>query len=476
MNLQNKNGYNLNNLDKVNIILGKNGSGKSIALKKVEQSLANDVTIGTAKYISPERGGDLRYDASVDTNLSQNPTWLSNQLRKNQFSQFKQQSVSQFRKLELLCLREIEQQSDLRQDLNHTFQTTVDLINGLLDNVEIIREGSDFNIYHRETGKKIGPADISSGESEIISLGIECLVFQKECKPDLENILFLDEPDVHLHPDLQFRLSTFIKKLVDGSNFRVIIASHSTSLLGAFENYPDISIEFISFDQKDINFKKVGQVYKKILPVFGAHPLSNVFNEAPILLVEGEDDERVWQQATRSAQGRIKLFPCCVDSIDNLSEFEQEIAQIIDAIYDHAVAYSLRDRDEGQEEINDIPPVIRMRLSCRAAENLLLTDDTLAMLNTNWGEVQTKIKHWLEINKGHAHYDDMSEFSKQGFKRKSHNLKSIRNDLMGIMASNKPWEVVVGQAIGNMNVVAEGHDNSLQEYLGPKVISNIIAI
>lgn len=419
MNLQNKNGYSLNNLDKVNVILGKNGSGKSTALKKVEEVVANDETIGKAKYISPERGGALKYDASVDTNINANPNWLLGQLRKNQFGQFKQQSVSQFRKLELLCLREIEQQPELRQDLHHTFQSTVDLINGLLDNIEIRREGTDFKIYQRELAQEILPENISSGESELISLGIECLVFQKECIAGLENILFLDEPDVHLHPDLQVRLSLFLKKLVDKSNFRVIIATHSTSLLGAFENYDNMSLAFITFGQRDIIFKKVNHIYKKVLPVFGAHPLSNIFNEAPIFLVEGEDDERVWQQAIRTAQGKIKIFPCAVDSIDHLNEFETEIVNIINAIYDKATAFSLRDRDDGQEDINDIPPVVRMRLSCRAAENLLLSDDALVRLNTNWVELQKKISQWLEKNLNHPHYSDMSEFAGQGFDRKN---------------------------------------------------------
>lgn len=474
MNLDNKNGYNLKNLDRVNVILGKNGSGKSTALKKVEEALANDKAIGKAKYISPERGGSLKYNANVDTNISSNPGWLMGQLRKNQFSQFREQSVSQFRKLELLCLREIEQQTDLRQNLNHTFQSTVDLINTLLDNVEIKREGTDFKIYHRESNQEIVPENISSGESELISLGIECLVFQKECIAGKENILFLDEPDVHLHPDLQVRLSLFLKKLVDESNFRAVIATHSTSLLGAFESYKDISISFITFGQTDITFKKVNHIYKKVLPVFGAHPLSNVFNEVPIFLVEGEDDERVWQQAIRTAQGKIKIFPCSVDSIDHLNEFETEIVHIINAIYDKAVAFSLRDRDDGEEEINNILPVIRMRLSCRAAENLLLSDDALARLKTNWEEVQTKVRQWLERNPDHPHYNDMNEFVAQGFQRKSFNLKSIRNDLMGIIGSNKPWEVVVGQAIGTMNIVENSGDNSLQDYLGEKLISSLI--
>ena len=253
----------------------------------------------------------------------------------------------------------------------------------------------------------------------------------------------------------------------------MVLTVIDTSLLGAFENYPNISIEFISYGQSDITFKKVNHVYRKVLPVFGAHPLSNIFNEAPIFLVEGEDDERVWQQTIRTAQGAIKIFPCSVDSIDHLNEFETEIVHIINAIYDDAVAFSLRDRDDGPEEINDIPPVVRMRLSCRAAENLLLSDDALARLGTNWGELQNKISQWLERNPDHPHYNDMDQFSEQGFQRKTFNLKSIRNDIMGIIGSNKPWEVVVGQAIGTMNVVENCSENSLQNYIGQKIIDNI---
>jgi hypothetical protein len=35
-----------------------------------------------------------------------------------------------------------------------------------------------------------------------MSLAIEVLAFANECEPGKENVLFLDEPDVRLHPDL----------------------------------------------------------------------------------------------------------------------------------------------------------------------------------------------------------------------------------------------------------------------------------
>jgi predicted ATPase len=473
MNLTNKNGYTFNELSKINALLGKNGCGKSTALKKVQQVLENDQEFGNTKYITPERGGALKYDPNIEINASSNPKWLSSMLRKNQFNQFKQQTILQFRKLELLSLREIEQNPDLRNDHGYTFQSIVDSINTLLDNIEIRREASDFKIYNKADNSVIEPDAISSGESELISLGIECLVFAKESTDGKENILFLDEPDAHLHPDLQVRLALFLKDLVETNSFRVILATHSTCFLAAFDSYPYLSIDFITKGQTTINFKNVSETYRKILPIFGAHPLSNLFNEAPIFLVEGEDDERIWQQAIRTSQGKLKIYPCAVDTIDNLNEYEIKVTEIINSIYDSAKAYSLRDRDEGTEEINDIPPVIRMKLSCRAAENLLLADEVLDSLGVNWETLKSRIENWLIKSSKHSHFDVMQSFKNSGYDRKNYNLKKIRNDLMGIFESSKPWEVVVGQAIAIIKYSENAQENSLQDYLGKKLVAVI---
>lgn len=476
MNLENKNGYTLNNLDKINILLGKNGCGKSIALKNVQQALEGNSTIKT-KYITPERGGALKYDPNIEQATNSSPNWLPNQLRNNQFSQFKQQTVVQYRKLEILTLREISQNPEIRDDHSYTFQLTVDKINTLLDNIKIKSEDSDFNIYSKSGGGRIEPDKISSGESELIALGIECLVFAKESSKDTEDtedILFIDEPDAHLHPDLQIRLALFLKDLVEENNFRLVLATHSTSFLAAFDSYPNISIEFMVAGQVKIDFKKVSDIYRRVLPIFGAHPLSNLFNESPIFLVEGEDDERIWQQAVRTSEGTLKLYPCAVGSIDNLNSYEDQVKQIVNSIYDSAKVYSLRDRDESVEEINDTPPVIRMRLSCRAAENLLLTDEVLARLNISWEELKSKIESWLDNNRAHAHFAVMKSFKDTCFNRKSFDLKKIRNDLMGIMESNNIWEVVVGQTIAQTTYIENPAVDSLQAYLGEKLVCNIL--
>jgi len=296
----------------------------------------------------------------------------------------------------------------------------------------------------------VQPQDISSGESELISLGIECLVFERECVPNASNFLLIDEPDVHLHPDLQARFARFIEELASAGKFSLLIATHSTALLGAMSEDSQTRLAFMRFGETEITFSPVGDAHRKVLPVFGAHPLSNVFNQAPVLLVEAEDDERIWQQAVRSARGAIKVYPCGVDGINELAAFEAEVVKILESVYDFAVGFSLRDRDLGPTEISDLGPIKRLRLNCRSAENLLVSDEVLARADLSWGVLQSRIDEWLTSNTTHPHYAAMRAFQGTGFDRSNSDLKEIRNDLVGLMGSNKPWEVLVGQTIAGL--------------------------
>lgn len=473
MDLENIGEYKLKNLNKINIVLGKNGCGKSILLRSVEQKLgANKEQFGKTKYITPERGGTLVYEAGIDHSLVTNVNWLSGQRKSNLTPSFRQQSVAQYKNLQLLVLLEFEK--DQSKD---KFDPYIEKINLLLDNIQIIRNEPIFKIIHKLNGNELNSNSISSGESELISLGIECLIFTKEIDENKNNFLFLDEPDVHLHPDLQARLMHFLKNLIMETNITILIATHSTAILGALESYSDTHISFMTFNQKELEFKPISKIYRKILPIFGAHPLSNIFNEMPILLVEGEDDERIWQQVIRSSEKKIKIYPCAVDSISNMNEYEVEAQKIIKAVYEDAKGYSLRDRDDNPEDIDDLSPIIRMRLSCRNAENLLMSDEVLEELNINWDKLKENINKWLDSNKEHPHFSIMDDFKNIGYDRKNFNIKELRNDLMGIIGSEKPWEVVVGKVIANQSWnqnTSFNENGKILSYLGKKVTKNIL--
>lgn len=101
------NNYDLNGLEKINTILGKNGSGKSTLLTIFETELKPKPDYHI-KYITPERAGTLKYDPNVERNVESSENWLSENRRKNQTTQFKEQSIYQYRKLQLLFYKELE--------------------------------------------------------------------------------------------------------------------------------------------------------------------------------------------------------------------------------------------------------------------------------------------------------------------------------------------------------------------------------
>lgn len=454
---------------KFTVLLGKNGAGKSTQLR----ALSTSGTLNT-KYISPERGGTLKYDANVDTNISNSATWLDDSRRKNRFEQFREQSAVQFRNLEILVLREIEQDTLKRKDQNYTFNHILEKINALLPAIKLTRSDKGFSIQSK-MGQPIGEDKISSGESELIALAIEVLVFSRSQKT--EKVLLLDEPDVHLHPDLQQKFIGFVEAVAIENGMRVVIATHSTAIIGAFSKDADLRIIPISNrEQSDFLEFKRSQICEEILPVFGAHPLSSAFNLSPVVLVEGEDDKRVIEQAIRSSNGRFKCSPCVVGTVSALNEWEIWLNQFLPVLYDSPKAFSLRDLDDSQQaDIDDFGVVCRIRLNCYAVENLLLSDQCFSEHNFSSDSFKVELEKWLEQYPGHQFSEELKELLAHFDDRRTRKIKNLRNIIVALLGNNKPWEVVVGQLIAFNILKSDVGQNSIQTYLGEKAINTLFS-
>jgi energy-coupling factor transporter ATP-binding protein EcfA2 len=472
------NGYSLLGLERVNVLFGKNGCGKSYLLRQLEAQLRGQPEYGTIRYITPERGGLPRYDANIEQTVMTNPTWLSDTRRQNQTPQFREQSATHYRKLEIRFLRDLEQSRELRLDTSITFDKTVDRINRLLDRVELQRADPVFQIIDRSSKRSVHPNEISSGEAELISISLECLMFESDCDPSKPNLLLFDEPDVHLHPDLQARLADFITSLCSTSRipFIAVIATHSTPLLASLAEAGPTTVALMRYGDVRVKFSPVDETYRRILPVFGAHPLSNVFNERPILLLEGDGDVRVWQQAVQSSNGRLRAYPCSVAGVPHLTAFEERAAGILQCVYDNAKGYSIRDGDDTLGDISDIGPICRMRLNCRTIENLIVTNDVIGSRGLTWDDLRSRIVDWCKANASHPHISHMTAFEKGGFNRRVADLKDIRNDLLGLLGTNKPWEVLVGQAIAKaIEQPSNAGPFSVRDFLGPKIVCELLS-
>ncbi|EIJ37017.1 AAA family ATPase [Thiothrix nivea] len=460
---------NLINNAKFTILLGKNGSGKSTLLRKID-SLPQFNT----KYISPERGGTLKYDPNVELNISNNEQWLIQDRRKNRTEYFRQQSSAQFRNLEVMVLREIEKDLEKRQNQSYTFDLTISQINNLLPKINIERADRGFQIKNNQ-GQKLEEDQISSGEAELIALSIEVLVFSRS---DQNNkLLLMDEPDVHLHPDLQQRFIEFIEKVAIEFDFKIVIATHSTAILGAFTKDADLQIIPIS-DKSQIEYShfRYDPICHEILPVFGAHPLSSHFNKTPVLLVEGEDDKRVFEQVMRSAQGFIKFSPCVVGTVTEMTKWEEWLNKFLPSIYDNPKGYSIRDLDSSATpEINNIGCVIRTRLNCYAIENLLLTKECLTIHGFTESSFIGKANQWIQINQNHQTTPLITFLVNNFSQRRTLKIKDIRNIIIALLGTTKPWEVLVGQLIANNINNRDGDYHSIYTYMGSKVFNELLS-
>jgi hypothetical protein len=117
-----------------------------------------------------------------------------------------------------------------------------------------------------------------------------------------------------------------------------------------------------------------------------------------------------------------------------------------------------------------------MRFSCRAVENLMLSDDVLARADVNWGGMQERIRNWVIANPEHQFHSDTQAFVDGGFDRKGHNLKAIRNILVGLMSS-KPWEVLVGQTLAELaKNGGPPSDGNLREFLGEAAAQQLLGL
>ena len=469
--------YTLKDLRQLNVVVGRNGCGKSSILKAAEQSRANSGG-GIVRYVTPERGGALVYSPHLELQALTQHGWVRDQRRANQYADFKPQVMALFRLLEMRVLRGVEASYINSSQGTPTFESYIQMVNSLLDYIEIRRAESVFQVFDKKTQTEIPHTSISSGESEIISLAIECLTFASEVEAATQSILFIDEPDVHLHPDLQARFVTFLMRLCSEYGFSVIMATHSTAMLAPLASRQDAAVAFMQSGQTELSFTSVDTRLSSIIPVFGAHPLSAVFNDKKILLLEGDDDVRLWQQAIRSSQGQLTLFPVSCGGKGEMSKYETAVNSIAPAIYENPVAYSLQDRDGSGGEPESSGIVRKLRLGCRASENLLLSDESLTCAKADWHTVQQRLDAWLIGSEGHPYYEDLLRFKNEGYDRQSADLKSIRSILAAVgLALNKDWAVHVGQVVGkiaNGEIAVVDSPSSVAAYLGPEVVRDLV--
>ncbi len=458
--------------------MGRNGAGKSRFFRHLDQFCPREEF--NIRYISPERAGSFKRDGNILTHMSNNPEWLRNSRLGNQADNFKAASAVLLRETETIYLRKLQADPEIRQDLSRTFVVDrLEKINRLLTNIVLVVGTNDLEFRTISDNELVAPEKISSGESEAVALASEILHFFDTLDLAKFNVLLLDEPDVHLHPDLQARLGQLLLSMLEEfeshrDRIAVCLATHSAPLVCALASSPQASIGTKSFGVDIVQLKPTGRELRKVAPFFG-HPLSlSLSNDAPLIL-EGEDDERVWQQAARSSKGQIKVFPVLAESVDQQGALERFCVDLLETLYDDPVAFSLRDGDGVVgEQLAHLPPLRRFRLQCYAIENTLVTDQCLSTMGASWREFIEKAKNWVIENPVHKDIDEIRCLIGSSDRQRHKKIKTIRQLICAILNCNKPWEVVVGQALGGIERSNLQEENMLVDFIGEELARDVI--
>ena len=471
-------------LPKYTIVVGKNNSGKSWFLTSLYKKLRTGSEPEKVYYISPERFGQLQRnsnleDASHSSNLQRDMEKL-----KNQSSDFITESISKFNGLIAQLNRTPNAKNGKIKD------KFLENLNNKIVNIEFSYTSSEEStpFHFKINNKYINPEKdrFSSGTNQMIALMTSVMYFLYSKKYKEDSILLLDEPDVHIHPDLQIQFINFLISITNKTKHKVVIATHSSSIISGFTNSKGSFIGIKNDMQSKLDFYEVNDYIKNILPSLGSHSLSHVFNKAPLLLVEGEDDELVWQYAIRNSGNKklIKFHIINTTSKSEMKKYEFLINQIASQLFDDPRVYEIRDRDNVIGNLEDKGCISRSFLDCNEIENLILSNEVLKELGySSLDEALSVLKNQYTSCRSHGSKNDekckMCKFiyllQNSIVDRFTADLKGSENKILSILSKGQnrlSLEILVGKIIGK-NILNKhrliSESGSVYNMLGNKI-------
>jgi energy-coupling factor transporter ATP-binding protein EcfA2 len=146
--------------------------------------------------------------------------------------------------------------------------------------------------------------DLSSGEKSIVQMfyplverEIKALVKEIEAGPQTierpELCVLIDEPELHLHPNLQLKVLDYLRVLTSGSHTQVIIATHSPTMV-EYASFEELfllrPVELVEPEQNQlVQIASDEERLSFLKEVFGS--TSNLTALQPVIVVEGVDEK-----------------------------------------------------------------------------------------------------------------------------------------------------------------------------------------
>jgi predicted ATPase len=215
---------------------------------------------------------------------------------------------------------------------------------------------------------------LSSGEQEVVKVAFD-LVWKRIT----HSIILVDEPELHLHPTLTFRLVETLKGFRGGTN-QLVLFTHSADLLSTY--YSTGSVYFIDSSANETNqaqqLSTLAATHTAVARAAGAN-LGLFAVGKRLVFVEGREasvDRLVYHKVAQAAFPDSYVMP--MGSVENLIALRSVVDELANAIFGIDL-FLIRDRDGLSDElITSLESSGRFRaLPRRHIENYLLDPDVL---------------------------------------------------------------------------------------------------
>lgn len=456
--------WRLSNLTTITTIFGKNGSGKSLLLRAWR-----DTNPSSYHYVVPERSGNLQYNAGL---LSQqgDPNQRRSASAQNFTEQYRQQIIARIQTFFMVrgAIREnklpgnIEDIEMLLSQLLPDFSMT--LIGGTAQPYELIRTSDNSTVGSIE--------QLSSGEAQLLTLALDILTIAAiwDIQGEETRIVLIDEPDAHIHPDLQVRFADFLIQVVTRYRLQVVIATHSTTLLAAIGQFGANAASVLYLDRTKSDFPAApfSTVMKELAACLGGHALMGPLFSVPLLLVEGDDDYRIWSQVPRHHVTSFAVIPSHGDEIKRYQRTLERLFVAICEVPEEPAGFALIDGDKPKPLNNESTPQNHVRfiqLECHESENLYLTDEVLASMDTTWEEAVARIV--AEAGKFGNKAEELEGAA--DWDRQTVDIKNLIQEISNILdPKNVHWTIRVGAMLGRSYPTGQ-----IRNFLGDAVVSSL---
>lgn len=196
-----------------------------------------------------------------------------------------------------------------------------------------------FN-YCDESGQTLAFNSLSSGEQEIIKVLFD--VARKEIR---HSVIIVDEPELHLHPTLAFKLIEALKSIGDHTN-QFIFLTHSSDLISTYYSTGDVYFIDQNADGHNQAHKlsELGHEHQDVADLIGQN-LGLFAVGKKLVFVEGKNssiDRLTYQKIAQRMDGDIRVIPS--GSVLNILALNNIESQIRNSIFGIDL-YMIRDRD-----------------------------------------------------------------------------------------------------------------------------------